>query len=426
MCRLPDADRRSRSDPRRRRRARTAHAVEGRVGAHPARSSPPSPRSRRPRPNGARAKPKPRRAATHWNWPVLAMAASLLIALVAGLAATSSISRARRAPRRTPPAPGNATSGELVQSIENELDQAAAHYEKAIAGLEQVANASDSPLDPELMTTLKANLGVIDQAINESRTALQSAAGEPAGAGKPVRGVPPQGLAAAGHDRADERDAQRESGRRRPRRGEPEQIIDMTTISTLVTGWLIGAAAAAAAAPLPSYDVLGDRVATERAYRSVAFVPPAGRKEKDKEKKRREQGHARERRRSRRKPRARSASAQRERWRTQVQRTAGSRPRPARAPAARVGRNRRRARRQNLLRRQGRQPAAAQHVRRRGDHRRAAAPKSRWKRSSARRDARTREKRASSSTTSCSRCRKRAADASTSASSRAAANRAPQ
>jgi hypothetical protein len=39
----------------------------------------------------------------------------------------------------------------------------------------------------------------------------------------------------------------------------------MTTISTtLVTGWLIGAAAAAAA-PLPSYDVLGDRVATERA-----------------------------------------------------------------------------------------------------------------------------------------------------------------
>jgi hypothetical protein len=54
------------------------------------------------------------------------------------------------------------------------LDQAAAHYEKAIAGLEQVANASDSPLDPELMTTLKANLGVIDQAINESRTALRA------------------------------------------------------------------------------------------------------------------------------------------------------------------------------------------------------------------------------------------------------------
>jgi anti-sigma factor RsiW len=111
--------------------------------------------------------------ATHWNWPVLAMAATLLIALVAGSLYVVNLSRVA-APGTTATAPGNATSGALVQSIENELDQAAAHYEKAIAGLEQVANASDSPLDPELMTTLKANLGVIDQAINESRTALKA------------------------------------------------------------------------------------------------------------------------------------------------------------------------------------------------------------------------------------------------------------
>ena len=115
---------------------------------------------------------------TRWHWPVLAMAASLLIALVAGslyvvnLSRTTGSSEAGPAPKTV--TSGNATSGELVQSIENELDQAAAHYEKAIAGLEQVANASDSPLDPELMTTLKANLGVIDQAINESRTALRA------------------------------------------------------------------------------------------------------------------------------------------------------------------------------------------------------------------------------------------------------------
>jgi len=109
----------------------------------------------------------------HWNWPVLAMAASLLIALVAGSLYVVNLSRTP-APAPKTAASGNATSGELVQSIENELDQAAAHYEKAIAGLEQVANASDSPLDPELMTTLKANLGVIDQAINDSRTALKA------------------------------------------------------------------------------------------------------------------------------------------------------------------------------------------------------------------------------------------------------------
>ena len=110
---------------------------------------------------------------TRWNWPVLAMAASLLIAVVAGSLYVVNLSRTT-APAPKTAASGNATSGELVQSIENELDQAAAHYEKAIAGLEQVANASDSPLDPELMTTLKANLGVIDQAINESRTALRA------------------------------------------------------------------------------------------------------------------------------------------------------------------------------------------------------------------------------------------------------------
>jgi anti-sigma factor RsiW len=113
------------------------------------------------------------RHAHHWNWPVLAMAASLLLALVAGSLYVVNLSRTPAIAPKTA-ASGNATSGELVQSIENELDQAAAHYEKAIAGLEQVANASDSPLDPELMTTLKANLGVIDQAINESRTALRA------------------------------------------------------------------------------------------------------------------------------------------------------------------------------------------------------------------------------------------------------------
>ena len=107
---------------------------------------------------------------THWNWPVLAMAASLLIALVAGSLYVVNLSRTPPPPRRRGPRQRHVRR--LVQSIENELDQAAAHYEKAIAGLEQVANASDSPLDPELMTTLKANLGVIDQAINESRTAL--------------------------------------------------------------------------------------------------------------------------------------------------------------------------------------------------------------------------------------------------------------
>lgn len=66
------------------------------------------------------------------------------------------------------------TPPSLVESIELELEQAAQHYERAIAGLEQVANESDSPLDPALTTTLRENLQVIDQAITDSRDALRS------------------------------------------------------------------------------------------------------------------------------------------------------------------------------------------------------------------------------------------------------------
>jgi anti-sigma factor RsiW len=111
----------------------------------------------------------------HWNWPVLAMAASLLIALVAGSLYVLDRSRAANPPSiANGTNPGNASSGQLVESIESELQQAASHYERAIAGLEQIANASDSPLDAETMATLKQNLTVIDKAIDESRTALKA------------------------------------------------------------------------------------------------------------------------------------------------------------------------------------------------------------------------------------------------------------
>jgi hypothetical protein len=86
----------------------------------------------------------------------------------------------------------------------------------------------------------------------------------------------------------------------------------MTTISTtLVTGWLLGAAAAAA--PLPSYDVLGDRVATERASAprlSSAASPQEKDKEKDKDKDQ-EKDERKEAARVRR-------EAQREQWKVQV------------------------------------------------------------------------------------------------------------
>jgi hypothetical protein len=108
-----------------------------------------------------------------WTW--MAAAAVLLLAVGGGLWTVSSL--VRKTPAGTA-ASTEATSPEaLVQSIESELQLAAEHYENAIGKLEQVAAAGDSPLDPDMMATLKQSLAVIDAAIDESRTALRAEPG---------------------------------------------------------------------------------------------------------------------------------------------------------------------------------------------------------------------------------------------------------
>jgi anti-sigma factor RsiW len=77
------------------------------------------------------------------------------------------------ATKMTAPA-GNASDQEVVQSVEMELRIAEEHYEKAIAGLEQIAKADESSLDPQVAAALQKNPGIIDQAIRDSRVALQS------------------------------------------------------------------------------------------------------------------------------------------------------------------------------------------------------------------------------------------------------------
>jgi anti-sigma factor RsiW len=65
--------------------------------------------------------------------------------------------------------------------IDAELQQAEQHYQKAIAGLEQIADAGKGVLDPQTEATLETNLAVIDDAIDESLAALQTEPGnEPA------------------------------------------------------------------------------------------------------------------------------------------------------------------------------------------------------------------------------------------------------
>jgi anti-sigma factor RsiW len=100
----------------------------------------------------------------------LAAAAAIVLATAVGL---------RFMPGRdnagNPPSVGEtASAGGAAQSIESELRLAEAHYEKAIKGLEQIANSDQGALDPKTAATLQKNLAVIDQAISESRAAVRS------------------------------------------------------------------------------------------------------------------------------------------------------------------------------------------------------------------------------------------------------------
>ena len=104
-----------------------------------------------------------------------------------------------------------------IESVEAEMRLAEEHYENAITGLEQIAQIAaidDQLLDPDITATLRKNLGVIDQAIAESRAGRAS---QLSGPGEPVRRDVAQGLAATRHNRPGQRDAQGTQGKRERR-----------------------------------------------------------------------------------------------------------------------------------------------------------------------------------------------------------------
>jgi len=102
----------------------------------------------------------------------LAIAASLVLAIGASLYLLGT----SRATWNTNPAEvaGNAVPGDAVQSITDDLTVAERHYQSAILKLEEAARSNDGSIDPEAAAILEKNLPVIDQAIAEARTALQS------------------------------------------------------------------------------------------------------------------------------------------------------------------------------------------------------------------------------------------------------------
>lgn len=101
---------------------------------------------------------------------LLPLAAALVVAVGAGLVYVA-WTGGGTSPDSAGPAV-HATSADLVNSVDQELRLAESHYENAIAGLEKIAKDEQTTLDPALAATLQKNLGIIDQAIQESRQAL--------------------------------------------------------------------------------------------------------------------------------------------------------------------------------------------------------------------------------------------------------------
>jgi hypothetical protein len=116
--------------------------------------------------------PRPTRI-RRFGW--IAAAAVLVLAAVLGLR-LGPLGRHRDGPSNTTAATaaGNRASDDAAQTVASELRQAEEHYDKAIHGLEQIANAGQGALDPQTASTLQKNLSVIDQAISESRAAVHA------------------------------------------------------------------------------------------------------------------------------------------------------------------------------------------------------------------------------------------------------------
>jgi hypothetical protein len=101
----------------------------------------------------------------------LAAAAALLVITTAGIL---SLTRPAQPHADLAVADPAAAPADPVASVQAELQLATEHYERAIQQLEEIARGDDSTLDPQVAAVFQKNLQVIDQAIDESRSALQT------------------------------------------------------------------------------------------------------------------------------------------------------------------------------------------------------------------------------------------------------------
>jgi hypothetical protein len=103
------------------------------------------------------------------SWPqFVAAAASVVLATGVAWMAWRDLG-----PGASPNPPAVVAERDVIVDPQHELKLAEDDYVSAISGLEQITKTSSGALDPETAGVLQANLTVIDQAIGESRAALQ-------------------------------------------------------------------------------------------------------------------------------------------------------------------------------------------------------------------------------------------------------------
>jgi len=131
-----------------------------------------------------RVQPPPAHHARSPRYAMLAIAATLLLAVGGSITALLMPYRSNSPTQSAAPAAvtGTAPAGNAdlaVESVEAEFRLAEQHYQNAIAKLEQAARLDQAgrdqnTLDAQTAAMLQKNLQVIDQAITESRDAVRS------------------------------------------------------------------------------------------------------------------------------------------------------------------------------------------------------------------------------------------------------------
>ncbi|MCX6539061.1 MAG: zf-HC2 domain-containing protein [Acidobacteria bacterium] len=132
---------------------------------------------------GQLAAQTPARSRTFWTGArvAMAMAAVMVLSVVTSVVVlrgprpeTQPTTPAQTAPAQTAAAAVHPSAPATVKDVDEHLRIADANYQQAITGLEKIVTSEQAALDPAVAATLQKNMGIIDQAIRESRAAIKS------------------------------------------------------------------------------------------------------------------------------------------------------------------------------------------------------------------------------------------------------------